>query len=324
MPSMSDHSHHPAGTPPRPLKVGLLGTWAAYRDGFLDRLLARLSRRPIQPVDSVDCDLLIVGPFDVRCTRRVRERFERRGLLDRLTGFRRPCVLMHLEENVRPTFFPADFVICSDFGGPDPRRIRFPYWMEMLDWSADGFDLGTSNGRHGRLLPIDRLMRPLGDAFLAKPFRAATFMSHLHPPRRQLVDAVRHVMPVDGYGPAYDASLADHDTSGFAKRDVLAGYGFNLCPENSLFPGYYTEKIPEAFDADCLPITWADPSVRHDFNPRAFVNLCVDSDLDPHGRPVLPPLTPDRLRRYAAEPLLVTKPSLGPLVEFLERMLTSL
>ena len=324
MHSTSDRSRRTAGMRPRPLKVGLLGTWAAYRDGFLHRMLTRLSSRPIQPVDSVHCDLLIVGPFDARARQHVRKRFEQGGVLDRLMGFRRPCVLMHLEENVRPTFFPADFVICSDFGAPDPRRIRFPYWMEMLDWSADGFDLGTSNRRHGRLLPIERLMRPLGDAFLRKPFRAAAFMSHLHPPRRHLIDAVRHAMPVDGYGPAFDPSLADHDTSGFTKRDVLAGYGFNLCPENSLFPGYCTEKIPEAFDADCLPITWAEPTVRYDFNPRAFVNLCTESDLDSHGRPVLPPLTPERLRQCAAEPLVLSRPSLGPLVEFLERMLAAL
>ena len=311
----------------RPLKVGLLGTWAAYRGGFLYRLLERVSPRPIEPVDAMHCDLLIVGPFDGRGTRKFRERLdrcERSGILRRLTGFRRPCVLMHLEENIRPTFFPADYVICSDFCGPDPRQIRFPYWMEMLDWGKEGFDLGTVNRRHGRLLSIDRLLQPLGDAFLAKPFKAAAFMSHLHGPRRQLIDAVRRVMPVDGYGPAFDASLADHESSGFTKCHVLAGYGFNLCPENSLFPGYSTEKIPEAFDADCLPITWADPAVRFDFNPRAFVNLCTDGELDPHGRPLLPDLTAERLQRHADEPLLRARPTLGPLVDFIQRMIAGL
>ncbi len=308
----------------RPITVGLLGTWAAYREGFLHRLLERVSPRPIRPVASVHCDLLIMGPFGGRATRRVRERLERRGVLDRLLGRHRPCVLMHLEENVRPEFFPADYVICSDFCGVGQRQIRVPYWMEMLDWSSDGFDLGTSNRRHGRLLAIERLMQPLGDRFLAKPFKAAVFVSHLRSPRKQLIDAVRQVMPVDGFGPAFDPSLADHESSGFTKHDVLAGYGFNLCPENSLFPGYYTEKIPEAFDADCLPITWADPSVRFDFNPRAFVNLCTESELDAHGRPRLPDLSPDRLQMYAKEPLLLTRPSLGPLVTFLERLIDSL
>jgi hypothetical protein len=308
----------------RPLKVGLLGTWAAYRGGFLHRLLERVSPRPIEPTDAMHCDLVIVGPFDSRATKIFRKRLERSAILRRLTGFRRPCVLMHLEENIRPTFFPADYVICSDFCGPDPRQIRVPYWMEMLDWGKEGFDLGTVNRRHGRLLAVDRLLQPLGDAFLAKPFKAAVFVSHLRSPRRGLIDAVRHVMPVDGYGPAFDASLADHESSGFTKCDVLAGYGFNLCPENSLFPGYYTEKIPEAFDADCLPITWADPAVRFDFNPRAFVNLCTDGDLDAHGRPQLPDLTMERLRRYAAEPLLLTRPSLEPIIDFLKRMIAEL
>jgi hypothetical protein len=308
----------------RPITVGLLGTWAAYRDGFLHRLLAHVSPRPIKPVRSVHCDLLIVGPFDGRTTRRVWDRFEKKGAFDRVIGPRRPCVLMHLEENIRPGFFPSDYVISSDFCPPSEQQIRFPYWMEMLDWSADGFDLGTTNIRHGRLLSIDRLMQPLGTAFLGKPFKAAMFVSHLRAPRRQLVDAVRQVMPVDGFGPGFDPTIRDHDSSGFAKSDVLAGYGFNLCPENSLFPGYYTEKIPEAFDADCLPITWAEPSVRFDFNPRAFVNLCTEAVLDDHGLPRLPDLTPERLRMHAAEPLLLERPSLGPLITFLERILASL
>lgn len=315
------------GLTPRPLKIGLLGTWATYRDGFLHRLLARISPRPILPVDTAHCDLLIVGPFGSPETKRVRKRIERperRSILRRLTSLQRPCVLMHLAENIRPGFFPADYVICSDFCGPDPRQIRLPNWMEILDWSGDGFDLGTSNPRHGRLLAIDRLLRPLGDAFLRKPFKAAIFASYLRPPRRQLIATVQRVMPVEGYGPAFDASLADHWSSGFTKRDVLSDYGFNLCPENSLFPGYYTEKIPEAFDADCLPITWAEPSVRFDFNPRAFVNLCTDAEFDAFGRPRLLDLTDERLRRHADEPLLLARPSLGPLIEFLERLLAAL
>ena len=46
-----------------------------------------------------------------------------------------------------------------------------------------------------------------------------------------------------------------------------------MCPENGLYPGYYTEKIPEAFYSGCLPITWADENIVADFNSRAFLNL---------------------------------------------------
>ena len=61
--------------------------------------------------------------------------------------------------------------------------------------------------------------------------------------------------------------------SDFRKSDILQQYAFNLCPENGLYPGYATEKIPEAFAAGCLPIAYVDESVCVDFNPKAFVNL---------------------------------------------------
>jgi len=47
-----------------------------------------------------------------------------------------------------------------------------------------------------------------------------------------------------------------------------------------MYPGYCTEKIPEAFMADCLPITWADSNVAVDFNPDAMVNLAPMTGTD--------------------------------------------
>lgn len=55
----------------------------------------------------------------------------------------------------------------------------------------------------------------------------------------------------------------------------MSNYKFNLCPHNSLYPGYYDEKITDFFHSGCLPITWCDSNVNHDFNSEAFVNLLV-------------------------------------------------
>ena len=56
------------------------------------------------------------------------------------------------------------------------------------------------------------------------------------------------------------------------KMEFLSKYRFNLCYENSSYPGYVTEKISHAFVAGTVPIYWGSPVVGEDFNRKAFVN----------------------------------------------------
>ena len=40
------------------------------------------------------------------------------------------------------------------------------------------------------------------------------------------------------------------------KKEYLKQFRFNICPENSDYPGYVTEKIFDAIAAGCIPIYW--------------------------------------------------------------------
>ena len=42
---------------------------------------------------------------------------------------------------------------------------------------------------------------------------------------------------------------------------------------NSIYPGYYDERVIDAFYFDSLPITWSDKNIAVDFNPNALINL---------------------------------------------------
>ena len=53
----------------------------------------------------------------------------------------------------------------------------------------------------------------------------------------------------------------------------MANYKFNFCPENSLFPGYYTEKCFHAKLSGCIPIYFADSHVSKDFRKESFINM---------------------------------------------------
>ena len=56
------------------------------------------------------------------------------------------------------------------------------------------------------------------------------------------------------------------------KLEFQKDYKFSIAFENSAFPGYLTEKLPEAVIAQTLPIYWGDKLVHRDFNTARFLN----------------------------------------------------
>jgi len=56
------------------------------------------------------------------------------------------------------------------------------------------------------------------------------------------------------------------------KQEFITRYKFNLCFENSRYPGYTTEKLVEALRADTVPIYWGHRSVATEFNTRRFLD----------------------------------------------------
>jgi len=309
------------------IKISLVGAPHDYRQSLLPIIIGALGYR-IQWVKPASCDLQIFGSF-IRPQRkpyRWLPRFARplasniehaikSGASSRSNA---PLSLFHTAENLRHDSVTTDYAISFDLAVRNERHLRMPYWMEMVDWSHEGVH-GNQNPRFGQLLPIAKMMQPLGNEFLKRPHRAAIFSSHLREPRSTLFKAVENILPVEGFGPHFNKNILYHQDSGFSKVDVLQSFAFNLCPENGLYPGYYTEKIPEAFVAGCLPITWTDTNVCADFNPEAFINL------EPMSWQNFSQLeeilnSPAQLEAYADQPLLLKAPSIEPMKEFLNEL----
>lgn len=311
----------------RVIRVSLVGVSHDYVQSLLPLVLREMGFR-IQYTKPASSDLLIYGPFG--CSAKKPFRWLPRParsvassialLLEDVLKSRatKPLSLFHTAENTRHDAVPADFSISSDLSVHSNKHFRLPYWMELVDWSLEGLS-GNLNPRFGQLLSIARMMQPLGKNFLERPRKAAIFSSHLREPRATLVKVVGDLIPLTGYGPYFDKDIADHHRSGFTKIDTLQNFAFNLCPENGLYPGYYTEKIPEAFLAGCLPITWTDTNVCADFNPDALINL------EPMASQNYAQLketlnAPTKLAAYAEQPLLLSKPSIEPFRDFLKEV----
>jgi hypothetical protein len=307
------------------IKISLVGTPHDYQQGLLPLVIHNLGYH-IQWVKPALCDLQIRGAFfrpnekQYRWLPRPARPFASglelalKGLGSRSSA---PLILFHTAENIRHDVVKADYSISFDLAVHGDRHFRFPYWMEMVDWSHEGL-IGNQNPRFGKLLSISRMMQPLGNDFLMRPRKAAIFSSHMREPRATLARAVESYVPLKGFGPYFDKNIPNHHQSGFNKIDILRDFAFNLCPENGLYPGYYTEKIPEAFVAGCLPLAWADTNVCADFNPNAFINL--EPMTWQNFAPLRDIVNSPALAAFADQPLLLNIPSIEPIRTFLKEI----
>lgn len=308
----------------RSVRISTAGCPSDYSQGLLP-IIAQSLGYQLDWVKPNQADLLILGPFikpDSKklkwCPKPLRPAVN--SVLN-LTPSRAnsPLRVFHSAENLRHDTVPAEYSISFDLNISSEQHFRLPYWMEMIDWSHEGI-AGNQNPRYGNLMSIERLMQPLGNRFLEKKRAAAFLSSHIREPRKTLFEAVQKVMPVTGFGAHFDKTIENHHLSGFLKQELLQEFGFNLCPENGMYPGYYTEKIPEAFFADCLPITWADENVKVDFNPQAFINLAPMTwcNYEPLAEIIH---SPQALQTYTSQALLLKAPSILPFRDFVKRIL---
>jgi hypothetical protein len=310
------------------IRIATIGSPIDYRQSLLP-IIAQSLGYQVNWVNPKESDLLIVGPFaDPNpkqlswCPKPLRPAVKPLNqMLTRAMGGSKntPLKLFQSAENIRHDIHQPDYSVSFDLNIESNKHFRLPYWMEMIDWSHEGVH-GNQNPRYGQLLTIERLMQPLGNTFLERKRAAAFLSSHMREPRNTLFKAVNSVLPVNCFGPHFNKDIKSHHHSGIVKEVLLQDFAFNLCPENAMYPGYYTEKIPEAFFAKCLPITWADENVKVDFNPNAFINLAPMSWCN------FSPLkdiinSPHMLAQYASQALLLQAPSILPFRDFVKRVL---
>lgn len=309
------------------IRVSTVGVPSDYKTSLVPAICQSLGYQ-IQWVEPRNCDLMIIGSFYnlgkkklTWCPKPLRPLISNLGneIKSIICPPHTPLILFQTGENIRHDFVPSDYSLTFDLGISDGHHFRMPYWMEVANWSEEGVT-GNSNPRYGRLLDINRLLTPLGTDFLNRPQKAAIFASHLREPRGSLLSTVKKEIEVIEYGKSFNPRIKNHLESGLIKFDELQGFAFNLCPENGMHPGYYTEKIPEAFMAGCLPITWTDENVRADFNPRAFINLApMSTDNYAELGEILHSKT--ILGGYAEQPLLLKRPDIEPLKNFIQEII---
>jgi hypothetical protein len=176
-------------------------------------------------------------------------------------------------ENVRPLMSECDwaFGVEREAGVGDPRYMRIARWgddthfvQRQRDWPA------VLRGKTRFCAFIYRQEVYYREAF----FRALSRYKRMDAPGRSMSN-MASIDPVPG------------QVDWAAKVSFLKDYKFVVAFENSSRPGYNTEKLTHAIEADCVPIYWGDPEIGRSFNTARFINA---HDYLPKQRGLLPRL----------------------------------
>lgn len=313
------------------LRISSINT-ADIKHTVIFNLIKNLSKKEVEIVEPRMCDIFFFGNLNFYSVKNViLNRLKEISYLEKIKKFfasRKilPLKVFYSTENVRHNIMDSDFSITSDLGVYDENHLRIQLWKHYIDWRHEGIfrdDDSLNSKRFGSFYSLEDLMKPQGNKFLKKKRNICLFAGHLNEPRRSIYLNLSKYFKIDGFGPYFDKNIKDHNSSNFKKIDIMKEYAFNLCPENSLYPGYYTEKIPDAFLGKCLPISWADQNINQDFNSKSFVNLLDYSKAKYED--ICELLKDDVfLKKFSNEPLLINKPDLSKEIIFVEKILKSL
>ena len=198
------------------------------------------------------------------------------------------------------------------------RNCRLPFWFTQLNWPnlVSPASTASTDPASEELVEIDMLMKPRPNAAAGRDRELFCCFVASHGERHRLfaVEYLKAVGAVDVYGKVSGKPLLE------SKYSVLPKYRFNLCFENSLFPGYYTEKALQAWVAGCLPLYYADQWFREDFNARAVANRADFRSLAEFAAYVgAIDKTPMHFDAIINEPFLTRRPSLDQAVDFMAR-----
>jgi alpha(1,3/1,4) fucosyltransferase len=178
-------------------------------------------------------------------------------------------------ENIRPNFNECDYSLSFDFDDYQGRNSRFPLWLTYIDF----FNKKTYvNQKY--LLPVDYILFPnLNNTFFKqeKTEQVIILTKHLKNRKDEIVNKLAGKMQVHGYGSFFNRGIEDGED---VKMKLISRFKFHICCENSLYPGYYTEKLLHAKAAGTIPIYHSDTKISEDFNPDGFLNLANFNSVD--------------------------------------------
>jgi hypothetical protein len=216
-------------------------------------------------------------------------------------------------ENIRPNFEQCNHAITFDFDTYDGRNTRLPLWYLYIDW----YNVGTY-GNPEWLIPTSYLTGDQEFSAKEKSLFCSTVFSNPEKTRFEALEHLNKYKEVDCYGAPHKNKLKAGEK---AKLNVQSNYKFSLCFENSIYPGYFTEKLLHAKISGAVPIYYSDISYSEDFNPECCVNLIEFNSLEALSEKVIKIDTePSVYEAFRKSPLFRSAPNLEKITSEFERI----
>ena len=222
--------------------------------------------------------------------------------------------IMYIGENVRPSFHGYNYSLSFDHDSYGGRNFRLPLWYSRLAWP--GFEQKPRRDNHHnhgyeQLIPVHALTRSRKLDLEPKDKFCALIANNPEGLRINLYSSISQYKQVDGYGNMFGNPLRK------SKLEVLPEYKFCLCPENSIYDGYVTEKLIDAYAGLTVPVYSGDVSVAEDFNSKAFLNYQENKDMGRFVQSIGDYDTKETWYEHMyTQPLLLKEPSLNQAIAF--------
>ena len=207
-------------------------------------------------------------------------------------------------ENLRPNFESYDAVFSFDLT-LRKNAFRLPLWWLYLDFSLSktspnlsDFQINPNKLHHPREISSD-----FNNSI-------SSFVGNLTELRRDAFNSIPSSMDFTGFGLSFNNQIE-------SKLGQKGKFDFNLCFENSYFPGYHTEKLLQAWSMESVPLYFGAKTVSLDFNSKAFINLAEFPNLQEFWI-YIKSLSRRQKSQIINAPLLEKPLDISPLVSFIE------
>jgi hypothetical protein len=258
--------------------------------------------------DQALADILIMGPYGV-----AKQLFPR----EKTRAFR----LFITGENQRPDYRWCDCSLTFDPFDNGGKNFRFPVWMNELNWFEDIKSTFTPTETEWLINKNRPLARCLENIQARKKKVVAIFNNPEHY-RVSIFLKLAEFGMTHGIGKPFGnwMDIPDPHDCYREKCNIISQYLVNHCFENSIFPGYYTEKPLHARAMGCLPLLFCDDHISMDFNPHGFLNFnhyIIENEFIEYIRFLL--MRNDILKSKVDQDIFSKKPSLDGVLDFLNK-----
>lgn len=193
------------------------------------------------------------------------------------------------------------------------KYLRFPIWKWHVNyWGIDEYPI--TERTHHTLINAESIHLERNLEVASRPLAACAFIGNFDSKERLgFIENLRKFMPVDVYG---------KNTTGWvsSKKEVAKNYQFIVCFENSIYPGYHTEKLPEAYAAEAIPIYFSADTYEVDFNKKCMINR-IEFGSDQECIDYILSMTDKDKNAMINEPMIKEKIDISNLVKFAKKWL---